>query len=185
MLAAARCLCGRNAGLVAILGTGSNTCYYNGTEIRNSVASLGYVLGDEGSGAHIGKTFIQAYLNHELPEHLEKRFFERFKLTKDDILDSVYRKPMPNRFLASFSKFVFQNLKEQYVIDMVVKCFAQFFEKHICKYPLHKEMQLNCSGSIAFYFSDVLRKVASEYSVNIGTIVESPIAGLTLFHLEE
>ena len=185
MLAAARCLCGRNAGLVAILGTGSNTCYYDGTEIESSVASLGYVLGDEGSGAHIGKTFIQAYLNHELPEHLEKRFYERFKLTKDDILDAVYRKPMPNRFLASFCKFVFQNLKEQYVIDMVVKCFAQFFEKHICKYPQHKVMQLNCSGSIAFYFSDVLRKVASEYSVNIGTIVESPIAGLTLFHLEE
>ena len=185
MLGAARALCGRNVGIVAILGTGSNTCYYDGKEIVENRISTGYILGDEGSGAHIGKTFIQAYLNDELPPDLANRFFERFKLSKDDIIDAVYRKSMPNRFLASFCKFIYQNLKEQYIIDLVADSFGQFFEKHICKYQRYKELKLSCTGSVAFYFSNILRAVAANKGVNIETIIETPIAGLTLYHLEE
>ena len=128
MLGAARSLCGRNAGIAAILGTGANTCFYDGEKIVENRASLGYALGDEGSGAHIGKTFIQAYLNKEMPEHISNRFFERFKLSKDDILDAVYKQPLPNKFLASFSQFIYQNLKEQYIIDLVANCFNHFFD---------------------------------------------------------
>jgi glucosamine kinase len=185
LLCAARALCGSSPGIAAILGTGSNTCYYDGKNIVKNIDSLGYILGDEGSGAHIGKTFIQAYLNKEMPEALASRFYERFKLNKESILDSVYKQPMPNRFLASFSKFIYQNLKEQYITDLIANCFEQFFDKHICKYEKHKEIKLSCVGSVAFYYSNILRAVASKKSVNIDKIIETPIAGLTLYHLGE
>lgn len=185
MLGAAHSLCGKTAGIAAILGTGANTCYYDGSKIVENRTSTGFILGDEGSGAHIGKTFIQAFLNDEMPQEIADRFVARFKLSKDDIIDAVYRQPMPNRFLASFSKFIYQNLKEQYIIDLVANCFHQFFDKHICKYEKHKEVKLSCTGSVAFYYSNILRAVALEKGVSIDTITETPIAGLTLYHLEE
>lgn len=184
MLGAARALCGKNSGIAAILGTGSNTCFYDG---KNSVAntpSLGYVLGDEGSGAHIGKTFIQAFLNNELPESIKNNFIARNSVSQAIILDNVYKKPYPNRYLASFSKFVFQNIKEQYLMDLVINCFEQFFEKHICKYPNYRTVPLNCVGSVAFYYSKILKHVAEKNNVTIGTILESPIAALSLYYLE-
>lgn len=182
LLCAARALCGSNPGIAAILGTGSNTCYYDGKNIVENRASLGFILGDEGSGAHIGKTFIQAYLNQEMPQDLSDRFFERFKLNIDDILNSIYKKPLPNRFLASFSKFIYQNSKDQFVIDLVANCFEQFFDRHICKYEKHKQLKLSCVGSVAFYYSNIFRAVAVKKGVNIDTIIETPIAGLTLYH---
>ncbi|MCW3101825.1 MAG: hypothetical protein JWO09_265 [Bacteroidetes bacterium] len=184
MLGAARSVCGHNPGIAAILGTGMNTCVYDGKQITENRTSLGYILGDEGSGAHLGKTFITDFLNDELPAALSERFKERFKLTKDEIINSVYKKPMPNRYLAGFSKFIYQNLKEQYMIDLVSGCFSGFFEKHICKYPQHRELKLSCAGSVAFYYSNILRAVAENKGVNIDTVVETPIAGLTLYHLE-
>ncbi len=185
LLGAARALCGSKPGIAAILGTGSNTCYYDGKNIAENISSLGFILGDEGSGAHIGKTFIQAYLNKEMPEDLAARFHEKYKLNLDDILDAVYKKPMPNRFLASFSRFIYQNLKEQFVIDLAAGCFEQFFDKHICKYKNHREMQLSCTGSVAFYYSNILRAVAAKKNISIDKIIETPIAGLTLYHLGE
>ena len=185
LLGAARSVCGSHEGITAILGTGANTCYYDGNKIVENTPSLGYVLGDEGSGAHIGKTFIQAYLNKEMPQELSNRFYERFKLGKDEILDAVYKQPMPNRFLASFSKFIYQNLKEQFVVNLVADCFGQFFDKHICKYAKHKEVKLSCVGSVAFYYSNILRAVALNKGVTIDKIIETPIAGLTLYHLGE
>ncbi len=209
LLGAARAMCGSKPGIVAILGTGSNTCYYDGSSIIENITSLGFILGDEGSGAHMGKTFIQSYLNKEMPTDLSARFFDRFKLSTDDILDAVYKKPMPNRFLASFCKFIYQNLKEQFVIDMVAGCFEQFFDKHICKYylnPSHspphppsasspkekgsgnsllgeRKLKLSCTGSVAYYFSNILKAVAAKKNINIDMITETPIAGLTLYHL--
>jgi N-acetylglucosamine kinase-like BadF-type ATPase len=184
MLGAARSVCGHQAGIAAILGTGMNTCVYDGTNITANRTSLGYILGDEGSGAHLGKIFITAFLNDELPAAMAARFSERFKLSKDEIIDSIYKKPMPNRFLASFSRFIYQNLKEQCMIDLVSGCFSEFFDRHVCKYPQHRELKLSCAGSVAFYYSNILRAVAENKGVNIDTIVETPIAGLTLYHLE-
>jgi glucosamine kinase len=184
LLGAARALCEDKPGIAAILGTGSNTCYYDGLNIMENHASLGYILGDEGSGAHIGKLFIQAYLNKDLPETIALRFEERFKLTKDIILDNIYRQPMPNRFLASFSKFIYQNLKEQFLVDLVANSFNEFFDKHILKYE-HGYLKLNCVGSVAFYYSNILRAVALNKGVHVGKIIETPIAGLTLYHLKE
>lgn len=184
LLGAAHALCGTEPGIVAILGTGSNTCYYDGSGIVENHPSLGFILGDEGSGAHIGKKFIQAYLNREMPEALADRFQQRFQLDKDQILDHVYRQPMPNRFLASFSKFIFQNLKEQFLIDLVASSFHELFERHILKYE-HVSLTLNCVGSVAFYFSNILRAVAVNKGVSIGKIIETPISALTLYHLRE
>lgn len=185
MLGAARALCGRQPGIAAILGTGSNTCYYDGSIIIENRTSGGFILGDEGSGAHIGKTFVQHFLNDELPTEIATRFSERLKFTKDDIIDAVYRKPLPNRFLASFSKFVFQNIKEPFMIQLVSSCFDQFFEKQVCKYKQSDSVALSCSGSVAFYYNAILKDVAVKKGIQIGSIVESPIAALTLYHLEE
>lgn len=185
LLGAARALCGHEAGIAAILGTGSNSCYYDGKEIVENVPSLGFILGDEGSGAHIGKRFITDYLYKEMPADLAQRFYDRFKITKEDVLDAVYKKPMPSRFLASFSKFIYQNLKEQYVVDLVANCFRDFFDRQVCKYEKHKEVQLHSVGSVGFYYSNILRAVAVEKGVSTGRIIETPIAGLTLYHTEE
>ena len=185
LLAAARAVCGHEQGIAAILGTGSNSCYYDGGKIVKNIPALGYILGDEGSGAHMGKTFIKAYLNEELPRELSERFYQRTKLTKDDILEAVYKKPFPNRWLASFSKFIFQNIKDPYLVDLTAGCFEQFFDKHICKYENYGELKLNVVGSVGFYFSNILRSVARDKGVEIDRILESPIAGLTLYHLGE
>ena len=185
LLAAARATCGKSPGIAAILGTGSNSCWYDGNDIVQNIPALGFILGDEGSGAHIGKTFIQDYLNKEVPESIRQRFYERFKLSKEDILDAVYKKPFPNRFLAGFSKFVYQNLKEQYILNLVKTCFNQFFDKHICKYEVHEQLKLNIVGSIGFYFSNIVRKIAQERGIETDKIIETPIAGLTLYHLDE
>lgn len=185
LLAAARATCGKKPGIAAIMGTGSNSCWYDGNEIVQNIPALGFILGDEGSGAHLGKTFIQDYLNKEVPESISNRFYERFKLSREDILDAVYKKPFPNRFLAGFSKFIYQNLKEQYMFDLASSCFNQFFDKHVCKYEVHKELKLNIVGSVGFYFSNIIRKIAQVKGVEIDKIIESPAAGLTLYHMEE
>jgi glucosamine kinase len=185
LLAAARALCGHSEGIAAILGTGSNSCYYDGQNIVRNVDSLGFILGDEGSGAHLGKTLLAAYLNKELPVELSNRFTERFQLSKEEILENIYKKPLPNRYLASFAKFIFQNLKEQYLVDMVAGCFREFFDKHICKYEQHRDVKMGCVGSVGFYFSNILRAIAAEKGVAIGTILESPIAGLVLYHTHD
>ena len=184
LLAAARALCGSKPGIAAILGTGSNSCLYDGKNIVENVASLGYILGDEGSGAHLGKTFIQAYLNKELPAKLSENFYNRYKLTKDEVLEAIYKQPLPNRFLASFAKFIYQNINEPAINEMLVQCFEEFFDKHICKYKNDDSLKLSIVGSVGFYFSNIIRRVAQDKGIEIETILESPIAGLTLYHTQ-
>lgn len=184
LLAAARALCGSDEGIAAILGTGSNSCYYNGKEITENVPSLGFIFGDEGSGTHIGKKFAKSYMKNELPKALAEKFYEQYQLNKDDILEKVYMKPMPNKFLASFCTFVSQNMDERCMFDIVSNCFTQFFELHICKYPKHKQVKFNCVGSVGFYFSDPLKKVAEQKGVSVGKIIDTPIADLVKYHTE-
>jgi glucosamine kinase len=183
LLAASRALCGNHKGIVAILGTGSNSCYYDGYMVAENVPSLGFILGDEGSGAHIGKQFITDYLNKEMPWSLADDLYETYKLKRETILDVIYRKPMPNRFLASFSRFIHQHKEEPYVVRLISSSFNQFFNKHICKYPLHKDVKMHCVGSVAYYYSDILKAVADEKGVKIDKIIEAPISGLMLYHL--
>jgi glucosamine kinase len=185
LLAAARALCGHKAGLAAILGTGSNSCYFNGKEIIQNQPSLGFILGDEGSGAYLGKKLISDFLNEEMPKEIVERIKERFKLTKDEVLENVYKKPFPSRYLASFSKFIYQNLKHEYCNHLVIDAFSLFFDRHICKYPHKGELPLGIVGSVGFYYSNIISRIADEKGIPMGRVLESPIAGLTLYHLGE
>ncbi|MFH1321256.1 MAG: N-acetylglucosamine kinase [Bacteroidota bacterium] len=183
LLGAARALCGRDEGIAAILGTGSNSCYYDGGKIVENIPALSYILGDEGSGAYMGKELIRAYLYKELPGELSGKFDEKFNLSKEDILITVYEKPLPNRFLASFSKFLFQNIKNPYVEQLVYSCFEIFFNRHICKYPKHKDVKMGCAGSVGYFFSEILKKVAADKGVVIDKIIKNPVEELTLYHI--
>lgn len=185
LLGAARAACGHERGIAAILGTGSNTCMFDGNDIVDHVANLGFIMGDEGSGARIGMEFIRCFLYRELPKELESNFQSRYSTTKEEVLDAVYKKPLPSRYLASFSKFVFQNIKHPFMHNLVVKCFDEFFERHVMKYEGYQDVKFNCVGSVGFYYSDILRKVAERKGIQIGTILETPIAGLTLYHSEK
>jgi glucosamine kinase len=184
ILGAAHALCGKESGMVGILGTGMNSCLYDGKQIAHKQPSLGFILGDEGSGAYLGKRLISDYLNKELPQELGDRMEKRFGLTVAGILKSVYSEKEPNRYLASFSKFIYQNLGESYCSDLVTDAFRAFFDKHICKYPSWQSQTLSCTGSVAFWFSNLLRRVAEEKGVRLDRVVESPIAALTLYYLE-
>lgn len=185
LLAAARALCGSEPGIACIMGTGSNSCLYDGEKITDIVANLGWVLADEGSGAYIGKRFIKDYLRHDMPEPLRKQFYERYPLHREEILERVYQHEKPSAFLASFTRFIFQHLKEPYCYQLIYSSFAEFYEGVVMKYPNYKNLPVHFTGSIAFYFSDVLRQVASDKGIRVQHILEGPIAGLTLFHKKD
>ncbi|PIB35863.1 N-acetylglucosamine kinase [Reichenbachiella sp. 5M10] len=185
LLAAARALCGVESGIACILGTGSNSCLYDGTDIVDNVTSLGYLLGDEGSGNHLGRVLIKRYFKGELPEELKQKFDEYFGLTKSDVLENLYQGNMPIRFLANFSKFIFQYLQHPYFYQLVYDCFREFFVENVCRYAGHRDLPIHFVGSVAFYYSNVLRRVGADLGLQIGIIAEDPVAGLVLYHKEK
>lgn len=181
LLAAAKSLCGHNKGIAAIIGTGSNSCFYDGQQIVNNVSPLGYILGDEGSGAVLGRLLIGACLKNQLTEGLKDKFLSQFELTPAIILDSVYKQPMANRFLAGISVFLSENIKDQTIYNIVYNAFREFFVKNIMQYD-YLNNQVHLTGSIAFHYQDILRKVATDLNIKIGTIVKSPMEGLIKYH---
>jgi len=185
LLAAARALCGHEPGIACIMGTGSNSCLYDGQNITGNVANLGWILADEGSGANIGRKFLVDYLRERMPEGLRKQFHERFPLTREEFLEKVYQQERPSAFLASFTRFIFQHLKEAYCYELVYNSFAEFYENNVMKYDNYKNLKVHFTGSIAFYFSDILRQVANDKGITVKNILEGPIAGLTLFHQKD
>ncbi|MEN7546687.1 N-acetylglucosamine kinase [Rapidithrix thailandica] len=185
MLAAARAACNHEEGIVCILGTGSNSCLYKEGKIVQTSPSNGIWFGDEGSAGYMGKMLIQAYLNQELPEELVRKFEKKYDQRRADILENVYSKPHPNRYLASFSRFVFHHMNHPFIYKLVYEGFQTFFRKTVCKYPDYQRYPVHCVGSVGFYYANVLRKVANELQIPLKNILESPIAGLTLFHQEE
>jgi glucosamine kinase len=182
LLAAARALCGHEPGIACIIGTGSNSCLYDGREITGNIANLGWILADEASGANIGRKFLVDYLREKFPESLAKAFKERFPFTREEFLERVYQKEKPSAFLASFMRFIFQHLKEPYCHKLVYNSFAEFYDNNVIPYPNSKNLKVHFTGSVAFYFSDVLRQVANDKGMTVKNILESPIAGLTLYH---
>lgn len=184
LLAAARALCGHQPGVACILGTGSNSCLYDGKNIVDNVPSLGFLMGDEGSGAYLGKMLIRAYLYRELPEELATSLKNRYHLTKDSILDAVYYSDMPSTYLATFAKFMGEKRKDPVIHSMIYQNFDEFFERHVCKYKGYTEVPVNFVGSIAYHFSDTLQQVAKKYGAHIGTIITSPSEGLIAYHQE-
>jgi glucosamine kinase len=185
LLAAARALCGREPGIACILGTGSNSCLYDGERISGQVANLGWILADEGSGATIGKKFLFDYLRKRLPARLAEQFKARFPFTREEFLERIYQQEKPSTFLATFSKFIFQHLKEPYCYKLVYDSFAEFYENNVMAYEGYKNLKVHFVGSIAFYYSDLLRQVANDKGVTVKNILETPIAGLTLYHQKD
>jgi glucosamine kinase len=184
LLAAARALCGHKPGIACILGTGSNSCLYDGKNIIDNVTSLGFLMGDEGSGAYLGKLLIKAYLYRELPEELATSLKNRYNLTKDGILDAVYGSDIPSQYLATFAKFMHEKRKNPVIKEMIYENFEEFFERHASKYEGFGELPVNFVGSIAFHFSDTLKLVAKKYGCHIGVIISSPSEGLIKYHQE-
>ncbi|HTF16461.1 MAG TPA: hypothetical protein VK658_00240 [Chryseolinea sp.] len=185
LLAAARALCGHEPGIACIMGTGSNSCLYDGGKITANVANLGWILADEGSGANIGRKFLVDYLRGIMPEHLRNQFRERYPLSREEFLEKVYQQERPSAFLATFTKFIFQHLKDPYCYQLIYNSFAEFYENNVMKYENYQNLKVHFTGSISFYFSDVLRQVANDKGITVKNILEGPIAGLTLYHKQD
>lgn len=182
LLGAARALCGHKAGIACILGTGSNSCLYDGKNIVAHTPALGYVLGDEGSGAVLGRKFLNAVLKQTLPENIRKRFLQESGLDMAEVINRVYRSPAPNRFLASMSKYIHGYLDEKEVRDIVVDNFEDFIRNNILAYG-DKFRTINVVGSIAYHYKEQLTEAASRNGFQIGKIIKSPIEGLIEYHM--
>lgn len=181
MLGTARALCGREAGIACILGTGSNSCYYNGKTIEANVSPLGFILGDEGSGAVLGKLMVGSLLKNQLTPGLKEAFLEEYQLTPAEIIDRVYRKPFPNRFLASLSPFLAKHLDDISVQTLVKEAFIAFFQRNVMQYD-YKKHTVHFCGSIAYYYKEMLVEAGENLHVTIGKIVQSPMDGLVNYH---
>ncbi|MDR0988978.1 MAG: ATPase [Prevotellaceae bacterium] len=182
MLAAARALCGHDAGIACILGTGSNSCYYNGREITANVSPLGYILGDEGSGAYLGKMLVGDILKNQTSAELKEKFLQQFGLEPGDIIDRVYRKPFPNRFLASLSPFLLQNIGMPEMRAVVINGFTAFLKRNVMQYNDYQRYTVGFVGSIAFYYKELLTEAANAVGIQVGRIIQSPMEGLILYH---
>jgi N-acetylglucosamine kinase-like BadF-type ATPase len=181
LLGAARSLFQHEKGIACILGTGSNSCYYNGKEIEQNVSPLGFILGDEGSGAVLGKLFIADCLKNQLPVELKEKFLTCYELTPEMILENVYKKPFPNRYLAQFTPFLLENIEEPSIFNLVYDSFDAFLIRNVMQYPLD-DIQIGFVGSVAYYFRDTIEIVASERRIIISDIVQNPMNGLVKYH---
>ena len=181
MLAAARGLCGREAGITCILGTGSNSCFYDGKEIVNHISPLGFILGDEGSGGVLGKLLVGDILKNQLSPAIKEAFLKQFDLTVPEIIDRVYRQPFPNRFLASLSPFIAQHLEEPGIRQLVLGSFIAFLRRNVMQYD-YTQYPAHFIGSVAHCYKEILQEAAQETGIRIGKILQSPMEGLIQYH---
>ncbi len=182
LMAAARSVCQHEKGIACILGTGSNSCYYNGKKIVKNSPGIGYVLGDEGSGAYLGKKVIQYFLYNTFDEDLRARFDARFVTTPVEILDNVYKKPLPNRYLASFAMFLAENRGHYMIENIIEDGLNDFFFQHLCKYSEVWKYPVSFVGSVANGFSDVILQLCQSYEFEPGIILKNPMEGLVKYH---
>jgi len=182
LLAAARALCGNEKGIACILGTGSNSCYYNGRTIIRNSPGLGYVLGDEGSGAYLGKKVIQYYLYNTFDDELKGRFDLTYLTNASDILENVYKKPLPNRYLAGFVMFLAENRGHYMIENIIEDGLNDFFFTHLCKYKETWIHPVNFAGSVAHGFRDVIEQLCHSYEFELGKILKKPMSGLIEYH---
>ncbi len=182
LIGAARAACGNNEGIAVILGTGSNSCLFDGKEILANHPSLGFILGDEGSGGYIGKELLKQFMYKELPAELHQAFDERYALTKEIILHQIYKEPAPNAYAASFTAFVADHIQTEAMQQLVLDAFDVFFKRHLSTYPNFTHYPISVVGSIGFIFEQQLREIASRYHTTIFQLVRKPIEGLITFH---
>jgi len=182
LLAAARALCGPAKGIACILGTGSNSCFFNGKKITKNSPGIGYILGDEGSGAYLGKKVIQYYLYNTFDEDLRARFDARFETNSVEILENVYRKPLANRYLASFAIFLAENRGHYMIENIIEDGLNDFFFQHLNKYSESWRYPIHFIGSVAHGFKDVLQELCKMYELELGRVLKTPMQGLIEFH---
>lgn len=182
LMAAARALCRNEKGIACILGSGSNSCYYNGKKIVKNSPGLGYILGDEGSGAYLGKKVIQYYLYNTFDEDLRARFDAKFVTTGTEILNAVYKKPLPNRYMASFAIFLAENRGHYMIENIIEDGLNDFFFQHIYKYKESWTLPVHFTGSIAYGFKDVLIEMCKLYQLQLGRVLKNPMQGLIEYH---
>ena len=182
LMAAARAVCGDQKGIAGILGTGSNSCYYNGKRIVKNSPGLGYVLGDEGSGAYLGKKVLQYYLYETFDEELKSKFDAKYKTNAIEILENVYKEPLPNRYLAGFAIFLAENRGHYMIENIIEDGLNDFFFYHLRKYKETSSVPVSFVGSIAYGFKDVLQELCQAYKFELGKIIKNPMEGLVDFH---
>ena len=182
LMAAARALCGHKKGIVANLGTGSFCCFYDGKKIQKQTPGIGYALGDEGSGAYLGRKVIQYYLYETFDDDLRARFLAKYVTNRMEILENVYKKPMPNRYLATFAIFLAENRGHYMIENIIEDCLNDFFFNHLCKYNEVWKYPVNFNGSVAFGFKDVLQQLCDSYGFELGKVIKNPMEGLVDFH---
>jgi glucosamine kinase len=179
---AARALCGKQKGIVSILGTGSNSGYYNGRKIVRNSPGLGYVLGDEGSGAYLGKKVLQYYLYKTFDQELHEKFYQTYRIEADQILDTVYKKPLPNRYIASFTLFLAENRGHYMIENIIEDGLTDFFSIHLSRYPESGKIPVYFTGSVAFGFQDILGELCKIFGWRIGKVLAKPMQGLIAYH---
>ena len=182
MLAAARGLCGYQPGIACIMGTGSNSCAYDGKDITKNVSPLGFILGDEGSGAVLGRTLVGDVLKNQLPKDIVEAFHVEYGLSNADIIDHVYRQKFPNRFLASFVPFLAKHIENKAIFDLVKENFRRFLVRNVKQYQGWEHLPIGFVGSIAYYFQQPLKEALEAEHMTIGKTIQAPMEGLIAYH---
>lgn len=182
ILGAARACCGHDKGIVCILGTGSNSCYYDGKDTTETIGGLGFILGDEGSGGHIGKSVVAAFLNKEMPEDLRTEFFNTYHMDRASIDKKVYLEPNFNKFLGTFSMFAADHIKHPFIQNLLKDCLGLFIDKHVLRYANYKTTTVHFVGSVAYYYKDILIELCNKRSINTGKFILEPVEELVKFH---
>lgn len=185
MLGAARGICGHKPGIACILGTGSNSCSYDGKNLVKNVSPLGFILGDEGSGAVLGKLLVGDVLKNQMPEAITKRFFEKYKLTSAEIIDRVYRQPKPNTFLASFVPFLEENIDEPKIYNLLKESFRSFLRRNVMQYDGWQTLPIGFNGSIAKIYKKPLLEALEEEGMHLGRIIQAPMEAMVEYHVEK
>ncbi len=182
LLGAAKGLCGDEKGIACILGTGSNSCFYNGKKVVKNSPGLGFILGDEGSGTHLGKKVLQHYLYGTFDEELMDKFKAKYTETASEMLDNIYKKELPNRYLASYASFLVENRGHYMVENIIEDSINDFFFNHIYKYRESWTLPINFVGSVAYGFKDVLKQMCNDYEIKLGKVIKDPMEGLIKYH---
>lgn len=182
LIGAARALSGNRPGVVCILGTGSGSCLYDGKDVDSNIPSLGFILGDEGSGAWLGKKMVTDYLRGHMPKKSIETINKKLEIDKETILEHVNHRPMPSRYLAGFAKFISENADQTYFYQLLFDSFTSFAKNYIIRYDSYEKYACHFVGSVAFYNQKILDQVGRYIGFKIGNIIQSPIDGLTLYH---
>ena len=185
LLAAARATCGSAPGIACILGTGSNSCLYDGKNITDNIPSLGFMLGDEGSGGHFGRKILQAYYYREMPDDLRKMLEAKYDMKKDHVLNAIYGSTIPNQVSASYSSFIADANQHPFIRELLQNGFREFLERHVCKYEGYQNLHIHFIGSVAFFNQKILIEVLDDMKLKKGVIIKSPMEGLIKFHVAE